>query len=497
MENLNKNEKTFLGHPRGLLTLFQTEFWERFSYYGMRVILLYYLYSSTTSSNAGLGISKPLAMSIVSIYGSLVFLSAILGGWLADRLLGTSRTILVGGILITLGHVALATPFGLFSLFISLFLIIIGTGMLKTNVSNMVGKLYSKEDTRRDAGFNIFVMGINIGALIAPLIVGTVGQGVNYHLGFSLAAIGMIFALFAYCYGRIQYFPNLGKEPSNPLDEKTKYRFFILFTTIIVIIVVGLWILYQVSPINFINNFIKILSAIGIIVPIIYFVLMFTSKEVEKEERSKLKAYIPFFLSAIVFWTIEEQSQTVIAVWGESRSNLDITGFGFNFHIQPSWYLMLNSLFIILLTPIIVKIWAKMGDRQPSAIVKFGIGLVLTGASYLIMTLPGLLNGTSGKASSLWLVLMFAVQMTGELLVSPVGLSISTKLAPLAFQSQMMAMWFLSDSTSQAINSQITPLFNPTTEVPFFAILGIIAVIVGALLVVIKKPILRLMGISA
>ncbi|MGO2428464.1 MAG: oligopeptide:H+ symporter, partial [Lactococcus cremoris] len=191
---------------------------------------------------------------------------------------------------------------------------------------------------------------------------------------------------------------------------------------------------------------------------------------------------------------IEEQSSTIIAVWGESRSNLNPTWFGFTFHIDPSWYQLLNPLFIVLLSPIFVRIWNKLGDRQPSTIVKFGLGLMLTGASYLIMTLPGLLNGTSGRASALWLVLMFAVQMAGELLVSPVGLSVSTKLAPVAFQSQMMAMWFLADSTSQAINAQITPIFKAATEVHFFAITGIIGIIVGIILLIIKKPILKLMG---
>jgi len=493
MENLNKKEKTFFGQPRGLLTLFQTEFWERFSYYGMRAILVYYLYALTTADNAGLGLPKTQAMAIVSIYGALVYLSTIVGGWIADRLLGASQTILVGGILITLGHVALATPFGLTSLFVALFLIILGTGMLKPNISNMVGHLYSKEDPRRDTGFNIFVVGINMGSLIAPLIVGTVGQGINYHLGFSLAAIGMIVALFVYWYGRIRHFPKIGRKPSNPMDAKAKRNFLISLVVVIIVAFAAFFALYKASPEHFIDNFINVLSIVGIVVPIIYFVMMFTSKKVETDERRKLTAYIPLFLSAIVFWAIEEQSSTIIAVWGESRSNLNPTWFGITFHIDPSWYQLLNPLFIVVLSPLFVRLWNKLGDRQPSTIVKFGFGLLLTGASYLIMTLPGLLNGTAG-ASALWLVLMFAVQMAGELLVSPVGLSVSTKLAPVAFQSQMMAMWFLADSTSQAINAQIAPFFNASTEVHFFGIVGIIGIAVGIILLLVKHPILKLMG---
>ena len=212
MEN-NKIEQTFFGQPKALFTLFQTELWERFSYYGMRAILIYYLYASVTAPNAGLGLPKPQAMAIVSIYGALVYLSGIIGGWFADRVLGASQTIFIGGILITLGHIVLAVPFGLTSLFISLFFIILGTGMLKPNISNMVGHLYAADDPRRDTGFNIFVIGINIGSLLAPIVVGTVGQSINYHLGFSLAAIGMVLALFVYWFGRMKQFPELGNKP--------------------------------------------------------------------------------------------------------------------------------------------------------------------------------------------------------------------------------------------------------------------------------------------
>ncbi|PCS01313.1 peptide MFS transporter [Lactococcus fujiensis] len=494
MENLNKSEKLFFGQPRALLTLFQTELWERFSYYGMRAILLYYLYTATTSPNAGLGLPVSQAMAIVSIYGALVYLSAIVGGWIADRLIGASKTIFIGGILIMLGHIALAIPFGLTSLFISLALIILGTGMLKPNISNMVGHLYSKEDPRRDTGFNIFYFGVNVGSLLAPIIVGTVGQSYNYHLGFSLAAIGMLVALFVYWRGRTRLFPEIGKAPSNPMDEKEKSRFLIIFIVALVAVVAVMFGLYTYSAKNFIDNLINVLSIVGILVPIAYLVRMFTSKEVTSEERSKLVAYIPMFISAILFWVIEEQSSTVIATWGAERSNLHPVWFGLHITIDPSWYQLLNPLFIVLLTPVVVAIWNKMGERQPSTIVKFGLGLILTGVSYVIMMAPGLIDGVNGRSSSLWLILMFAIQMAGELLVSPVGLSVSTKLAPVAFQSQMIAMWLLSDAGAQAINAQIAPLFTKSTEIAFFGIVGGIGVVVGLILLLIKKPILKLMG---
>ena len=175
----------------------------------------------------------------------------------------------------------------------------------------------------------------------------------------------MIFALFAYWYGRLRHFPEIGREPSNPMDSKARRNFLITLTIVVIVAIIGFFLLYQASPANLINNFINVLSIIGIVVPIIYFVMMFTSKKVESDERRKLTAYIPLFLSAIVFWAIEEQSSTIIAVWGESRSNLDPTWFGITFHIDPSWYQLLNPLFIVLLSPIFVRLWNKLGERQP------------------------------------------------------------------------------------------------------------------------------------
>lgn len=267
----------------------------------MRAILIYYLYASVTAPNAGLGLPKTQAMAIVSIYGALVYLSGIIGGWFADRILGASQTIFIGGILITLGHIVLATPFGLTSLFISLFLIILGTGMLKSNISNMVGHLYAADDPRRDTGFNIFVVGINIGSLLAPIVVGTVGESINYHLGFSLAAIGMIVALFVYWFGRMKQFPELGNKPSNPLSQEEKRGLLVKLGVALVIILAAGFFVYRLNPANFVNNVINVLSWAGIVIPFIYFATMFTSNKVSSTERKQLLAYLPLFLSSIVF----------------------------------------------------------------------------------------------------------------------------------------------------------------------------------------------------
>ena len=231
-----EKEKTFMGQPRGLSTLFFTEMWERFSYYGMRAILLYYMYDAVV--NGGLGLEKATAVAIMSIYGSLVYMSSIVGGWISDRLLGSHKTVFFGGVFIMFGHIVLATPFGLPALFVSMILIVIGTGMLKSNVSSMVGHLYSQNDLRRDAGFSIFYMGINIGSLIAPIIVGALGQNVNYHLGFSIAAIGMFFGLLQYYFQGKKTLHNIGTQVTNPLIGAEKTAFFKRFAVAIVLVIV-------------------------------------------------------------------------------------------------------------------------------------------------------------------------------------------------------------------------------------------------------------------
>ncbi len=343
--------------------------------------------------------------------------------------------------------------------------------------------------------FNIFVVEINIGSLLTPIVVGTVGESINYHLGFSLAAIGMIFALFVYWFGRMKQFPELGNKPSNPLSQEEKRSLLVKLGVALVIILIAGFFVYRLNPSNFVNNIINILLWAGIVIPFIYFATMFTSNKGSSTERKQLLAYLPLFLSSIVFWLVEEQSSTVIAVWGETRSNLNPTILGVTIHIAPSWYQLLNPLFIfiVILTLAFVWLWNKLGDRQPSAVSKFGLGLLLTGISYLIMAVPGILYGTHGRVSFMWLVVMFAVQMSSELLISPVGLSVLTRLAPLTFQSQMVALWFLADSTSQAVNALITPSFNKEIEVAFFGILGLICIDIGVVLFLVKKIILNLM----
>ncbi|MDR0921630.1 MAG: peptide MFS transporter [Lactobacillales bacterium] len=480
------SEKTFLGQPRGLSTLFFTEMWERFSYYGMRAILLYFIMDSV--ANGGLDLPNSEANAIMSIYGSLVYMSSIIGGWLSDRIFGSQKTVLYGAFLIMVGHIVLATPFGLTSLFLSIALIVVGTGMLKPNVSGIVGQLYSPTDIRRDTGFSIFYMGINVGALLAPLIVGTIGQGVSYHLGFSIAAVGMFIGLVVYNVDRKKYFANLGTEPTNPLTNQEKKKFALTLGIVLVIICAIFGVAYAKNALT-VGFIIDIISVLGILVPIYYFARMLTSKEVTREERSKIFAYIPLFISAIIFWSIEEQGSSILSTFAIERTRDSVMGI----KIYASWFQTLNPLFIILLTPIFVKLWTKLGDRQPSTVVKFTLGLLLTGASYVFMALPGWLIGIHTRVSPLWLVIAFLIMMAGELCISPVGLSVTTKLAPKAFQSQTVAIWLLSDAASQAINAQLAKFFHASTEVAYFAICGGVTIFFGVMLFFIRKPIQKMM----
>lgn len=464
--------KGFFGHPRGLFTLFFTEFWERFSYYGMRAILVFYMYYEV--SKGGLGIDQTLALSIMSIYGSLVYMSGVIGGWIADRVLGTSKSVFYGGILIMLGHIALAIPGSFTMFFISMVLIVLGTGLLKPNVSSVVGELYSIKDGRRDAGFSIFYMGINLGAFISPLIVGEIGMKVNFHLGFGLAAVGMFIGLILFLLTRKKSLGLAGTFVPNPLSPVEKKRVAVILT--ITLLLLG--ILFAIGiPNGFvtIDGFIATIGVLGVAIPTVYFVVMYRSKKTTTEERSRLLAYIPLFIASVMFWSIQEQGSTILANYADTRTQLEFAGF----HISPAWFQSLNPLFIITLAPLFALLWVKLGDRQPTIPRKFSFGLLFAGLSFIVILLPAYLGGTDSLVNPLWLVLSYFVCVLGELCLSPVGLSATTKLAPAAFSAQTMSLWFLSNSAAQALNAQIVKFYKPETEMLYFGTIGAISIILG------------------
>ena len=387
-----------------------------------------------------------------------------------------------------LGHIVLATPFGRMALFISIAFIVIGTGLLKPNVSEMVGGLYGPDDPRRDAGFSIFVFGINMGAFIAPLTVGWLGQQVNFHLGFSLAAIGMFFGLVQYTIDGRKYLSKDSLYPTDPLEPEEMHRLIrqtTVWTVLFALIIVLMYLFNMFTIMNFIN----LLTIVAVVIPVYYFVKILSSNKINKVERSRVWAYIPLFIASVLFWSIEEQGSVVLALFANEQTRLSIFGFSF----PSSWFQSMNPLFIMLYVPFFAKLWTKLGKKQPSSPAKFSYGLFFAGASFLWMMLPGLLFGTSAKVSPLWLIMSWALVIVGEMLISPIGLSVTTKLAPRAFQAQMMSIWFLGDAVAQAFNAQIVRFYDNGTEVTYFGVIGIVTVVFGVLLLVLTPRIKKLM----
>ncbi|WP_129725803.1 peptide MFS transporter [Ectobacillus funiculus] len=493
MSDLNKRkivesvpQKGFFGHPKGLFTLFFTEFWERFSYYGMRAILVYYMYYEV--SKGGLGLDQQTALAIMSIYGSLVYMSGIIGGWFADRLFGTSKAVFYGGISIMLGHIVLAIPGSLAMFFISMVLIIIGTGLLKPNVSSIVGEIYSIKDNRRDAGFSIFYMGINLGGFLAPLIAGTAGMKYNFHLGFGIAAVGMFLGLMVFMFTKKTNLGLAGTLIANPLLQAEKKKVFTLFGLAAVIVAILIIIAILTDALT-VKTFIALVGVLGIAIPIAYFVTMYRSPKTTNDERSRIIAYIPLFIASIMFWAIQEQGATILASYADKRTQLDFAGI----HISPAWFQSLNPLFIIIMAPVLAWVWVKLGDRQPTIPQKFSLGLLFAGLSFLVILLPAYFGGTHSLVNPLWLVLSYFVVVIGELCLSPVGLSATTKLAPVAFSAQTMSLWFLSNAAAQAINAQIVKFYTPETEMIYFGVIGAASILLSILLFLMSSKLQRFM----
>lgn len=484
-------QKGFVGQPRGLFTLFFTEFWERFSYYGMRAILLYYMYDSV--ADGGLGLSEETALIIMSLYGALIYMTGIVGGWIADRITGMRKAIFYGGILIMLGHIALSLPFGATGLYVSMVLIIVGTGLLKPNVSAVVGDLYADNDARRDAGFSIFYMGINLGAFTSALATGAVQKEFGYHPGFLVAAVGMALGLIVYLW-RQKDLGLAGSQAPNPLLPEERNKTVKMFIIGAVVIAAVLLIAKAVGQLN-IENFSLMITFLGIAIPTALITIMYRSKRTTADEKSRVLAYIPLFICAVMFWAIADQSATVLAAFVDKRTALTLGSF----EIPAAWFQSLNPMFIFICAPIFALIWTKLGEKGPATPKKFALSLFFSGASFLIMIVAIALAGT-GLINPLWVVASFFLVVLGELLLSPVGLSATTKLAPKAFAGQTMALWFLASAAAQAINSQLVRVYSslaeghgPSGEMMYFGIIGGMSILVGLILLMLSPMISRAM----
>ncbi|WP_372696851.1 peptide MFS transporter [Arthrobacter sp. JSM 101049] len=475
-------QKGFFGHPRALLTLFGTEMWERFSYYGMKAILLFYMYGRV--SEGGLGMDHSTAIALVSAYGASIYLSAIAGGWVADRLLGARKTVLCGGVLIMAGHIALALPLAVPGLLASMVLIVSGTGLLKPNISNSVGSPYPPEDRRRDAGFSIFYMGISVGAVLAPYIVGTLGQKVSYHLGFSIAAIGMFFGLVQYVLGW-KHPDDVGSRAPNPLQLDAAGRRRVGIIGAVVGVVLLALVLAGITGLLTLTGAVALISIVCVVVPVCYFTTMMRSPKVTGVERSRLTAYIPLFIAAAFFWLIQEQGASMLAAYADTRTDLDAWGFA----IPSSWFQSIGSAVLIVLTPVFATVWTRLGHRITTP-QKFAVGLAFAGGSYLWLTIPAL---GAGQTPALWLTGSFALVTIGEMCLSPIGMSATSSLAPAAFQNQTMGHWLAASAAGQGVSAQIVQFYSPDHEIAYFGAIGGAAVVLGVAMLLLGPAITRRM----
>ncbi|MET8351610.1 peptide MFS transporter [Micromonospora sp. NPDC005206] len=476
--------RTFFGHPRALATLFLTEMWERFSFYGMRAILVLYL--TAEAADDGLGLSESGANAVYGTYNAMVYLMALPGGWVADRLIGARRSVLWGGVVIAAGHYVMAVPTR-WSVFAGMTLIVLGTGLLKPNISTMVGALYDRDSPRRDAGFSIFYMGINLGAFIAPLITGLLGEKINWHLGFAVAAIGMTFGVIQYVLGR-RNLGDAGDRPADPLLGADRRRALTRAGVLVAVLLVLVAVL-ALAGLFTVNTVVNALTAVTVLVTIGYFTRIMTDRELSATERSRMKAYLWLFVFAAAFWLIYDQAGSVLNLFAAERTDRDVAGFTF----PASWLQSVNPILVIIGAPLFALLWLRVGNRV-STPVKFAVGLVLNGLSFVLMAAAAQAAVGGDLVSPWWLVAVFAVQVAGELSLSPVGLSATTKLAPVKYASQMLGLWFLATAVGDAIGGQVARLADTWSESTYFLTFGLASVAFGLAAVMFARQIRALMA---
>ncbi|MEA2336539.1 MAG: proton-dependent oligopeptide transporter, family [Thermoanaerobaculia bacterium] len=440
MSNIAIEEKQWFGHPRGLATCFFTEMWERFSYYGMRALLILYMVAPV--DKGGLAFSTEKGASIYGWYTMGVYAMSVPGGWVADKLLGLYRSVLLGGIIIACGHFMMAYP-SLPTFYAGLISIVIGTGLLKPNVSGIVGTLYSKEDVRRDAGFSIFYMGINLGAFIAPLICGPLGQRVNWHYGFGAAGVGMTLGIIQYIAGKKHIAPGLARHAKEEVDERAAE------------------------------------AAAG------------KSSSFTPQEWRRISVIGILFIFSMLFWGAFEQAGSSLNLFADRLTRLNFLSLNF----PSSTFQSVQPLFVIIFSPIFALLWLRLGKHEPSSPTKFAFGLFFVGLSFLLLVPGAAIAQSQGiKVSPMWLVGVYFLQTCGELCLSPVGLSMVTKLAPPRIVGLMLGVFFLSISFGNKLGGYCAGFFDRLPLPTLFGAVAGTTLTAAFILFLLVKPIRKLMG---
>ncbi len=483
-------DTSFFGHPRGLATLFFTEMWERFSYYGMRALLI--LFMTAPATRGGLGFPVTKAGAVYGLYTAMVYILSLPGGWIADRITGQRRAVLFGGILISCGQFCLmARAIGVF--YAGLVLLVLGTGLLKPNVSAIVGQIYGQDDRRRDSGFSIFYMGINLGALISPLACGWVGERIGWGLGFGLAGVGMVAGLIQYVLGG-KYLGSAGMRPGgSPSPEalaKNKRRALLgglaALAIFAVIAAMGSAGAVEITAQTISNA----LGVVLVIVTVAIFSWLLLGKGWSPVERKRSAAILVLFLSAAVFWSAFEQAGSSLSLFAERNTNRSIMGFVF----PASWFQFVQPLFIITLAPVFAWLWVALRRHEPSSPAKFALGLFFAGLGFAIL-IPAASVAIRGVAVSYWwLVFTYLFHTIGELCLSPVGLSAMTKLAPARVAGMMMGLWFVSIGIGDYLGGRVTSLYESVSLPALFGSVACVAFAAMLVLIVLVKPTVKLMS---
>jgi POT family proton-dependent oligopeptide transporter len=489
----------FFGHPRGLSTLFFTEMWERFSYYGLRPLLV--LFMSAAMAQGGFGMDRTQASAIVGIYAASVYLASLPGGWVADRLLGLRRAIMTGAVLISCGHISIGlsafahtrVPF-----FLGLILIVLGTGLLKPNISAIVGDLYPEGGARRDAGFSIFYMGINVGAFFGQIVTGLLGEKFGWHFGFGAAGVGMLIGLATFSLLAKKTLGTLGLEPTrdpDPVVQARKVRTIKLILTVglailAVVIVLGATGILPLDP----ATIGKYMTYVLVGVAVTFFAYLFIAGGLSSSEKKRIGVIFILFIFASVFWSAFEQAPTSLNLFARDFTNRVIAGF----EIPTTWFQSVNSLFIFLLSPFFAALWIRMArqGRELSSPAKFALGLFFAGLGFVIMIFAANAVVSSGgaiKVSPWWLVASYFFQTLGELCLSPVGLSSMTKLSPRRFVGQMMGIWFLASAVGNLIGGLVGGRVDPEKleQMPTLFIVTAGSLIAAGLVLGLLTPVIR------
>ncbi|HZI99729.1 MAG TPA: peptide MFS transporter [Gemmatimonadaceae bacterium] len=500
------HNRGFFGHPSGLATLFFTEMWERFSYYGLRPLLV--LFMSATIVNGGYGFDRTTASAIVGIYAAFVYLMSLPGGWVADRLLGLRRAIFIGACLISAGHISIGlsglagSGGGKIPFFLGLVLIVLGTGLLKPNISAIVGDLYPEGGARRDAGFSIFYMGINVGSLIGQMVTGYLGEQVDWHVGMGAAGVAMLLGLTMYGLRQKKTLGPIGTLPTRLADPAAQARqernvktaVFAILGIVALLFVLGATGAVAFSP----PAIAKYMTYMLVGVAAVFFAVVYAFGHLSSAEKKRVAVIMVLFAFAAIFWSAFEQAPTSLNLFARDFTDRTLGGFT----IPATWFQSVNPLMIIIFAPLFASLWVGMAKRGMdfSSPTKFALGLFLAGIGFVIMIFAAnavVASGGKTLVSPWWLVGCYFFQSVGELCLSPVGLSSMTKLAPRRYVSQMMGIWFLASALGNLIGGRVGGHVDPEKldQMPqLFTTTTISLMVAAAVIALLIIPIRKMMA---